>query len=114
MRLKRLWWFVTTQKKMHGIIREQTLVYQGRRQQRWQSAMGAIVMADACSSAMEAIGATSPLSKQAVAAIVIAGACSQALAAICGLLPNQMLTLGLGVSGQNEAKGCTVGPALRK
>ena len=63
-------------------------------------------------AAMETIDAASPLSKQAVVAIVIAGACSQALAAICGLLPNQMLTLGLGVSKQKEAKGCTVGPAF--
>ena len=47
-------------------------------------------------------------------AIVIAGACSQALAAIWGLLPNQMLTLGLGVRELNEAKGCTVGPEFSK
>ena len=79
---------------MPGTGIEESLVYQGLRQQRWQSAMGAIVMADACSSTMETIGAASPLSKQAVAAIVIAGAGSQALAAICGLRPNQMLTLG--------------------
>ena len=71
-------------------------------------------MADACSSAMETIGAASPLSKQAVVAIVLAGACSQALAAICGLLPNRMLPLGLGVSEQNEAKGCTIGSAFSK
>ena len=56
---------------MHGINREEALVYQGRRQQGWQPAMGAIVMADACSSAMETIGAAFPLSKQAVVAIVI-------------------------------------------
>ena len=70
------------------------------------------MMADACSSAMETIGAASPLSKQSVVAIVIAGACSQALASICGLLPNQMLRLGLGAREQNEAKGCRVGPKL--
>ena len=73
------------------------------------------MMADACSSAMEIIGTASPLSKHAVVAIVvIAGACSQALAAICGLLPNQMLRLVLGVREQNEAKGCTVGPEFCK
>ena len=71
-------------------------------------------MADACSLAMETIGAASPFCKKAVVAIVIAGACSQALAAICGLLPNQMLRLGLGVREQNEAKGCTVGPKFSK
>ena len=63
--------------------------------------MDAIEMADASSSTMETIIAASPLSKQAVVALVIAGACSQALAAICGLLPNQMLKLGLGASEQN-------------
>ena len=76
--------------------------------------MDAIVTADACSSAMETIGAASPLSKQAVVAIVIAGACSQTLAAICGLLPNEMLRLGLGARGRNEAKGCKVGLEFNK
>ena len=40
------------------------------------AAMGAIVTADVCSSAMETIGAASHVPKQAVVAIVIAGACS--------------------------------------
>ena len=97
---------------MHGINKKKKcLLIRDGRQQRWQSAMGAVVMADACSSAMEAIGAASPLSKHGRVASMIAGACSQSLAAICGLLPNQMLMLGLGASEQNEAKGCTVGPA---
>ena len=66
--------------------------------------MGAIVMADACSSARETIGAASPLSKQAVVAIVIAGACSQALAAICGLLQKQLLYIVMTRFGCKGAK----------
>ena len=61
-------------------------------------------MADASSSTMETIGAASPLSMQAVMELVIASACSHALAAIRGLLPNQMLRLGLGVREQMKPR----------